>query len=222
MTIPGGSLLARFSFLAIGPIVNPCAQTVINTNANVNVMRSSASWYPSSISTPTKYPATVRATIPLGAIQLAKVFSCMVNSVFIVASHMESGRTINNITNTKLIIGHVNTSAIVSRVNDAVSKTKTVDVKITEIFSTTWLISPMEETYLFVRPSVKPSIVTASIPVSCMTTSDKVKQMSTKERMSGDFKYSGKSPLLAILAIRIPSTKPRITATNDPIKKFNK
>src|SRR5699024_6304308 len=129
---------------------NPWAQTVINTSANDNVMSSSASCYPSSISPPTKYSATVRATITIGAIQLAKDFSCMVNSVFIVASQIEIGRTINNITNTKLIIGHVNTSDIVSRVNDAVSKTKTVDVKITEIFSTTWLISPMEETYLFV------------------------------------------------------------------------
>src|SRR5699024_4506263 len=104
---------------------------------------------------------------------------------------MESGLTINSITRTKLIIGQVNTSAIVSRVNEAVRRMNTVDVRITDIFSITCPILPMEDTYFFVQPSVKPKTVTANIPVSCMTTSETVKVINTNERMIGDFKYSG-------------------------------
>src|SRR5699024_7949809 len=107
-------------------------------------------------------------------------------------------------TKTNPIIGRVKTSAIVSLVKEDVSKIKIVEVKRTEISSTKCPILLIEETYCLVRPTVSPITVTASIPVSCMTTSPIVKQIKTQERIMGDVKYSGTIPLSTIKLMAKP------------------
>src|SRR5699024_1124079 len=178
--------------------------------------------YPSSARILAKYPATVKATIPLGAIQPIKVFSCFVNSVPIVEIQIDKGRTTNNITITKITIGHENICIIVSRVSEAVNKINTVEVSKTDTSSIKSLIFPLQETFFFAQPSVSPNTVTASIPVSFIINSAKVKQISTNDNIIGDFKYSGKSPRLASALKPSPITKPKRPANKACPKKLTK
>src|SRR5699024_12674416 len=87
-----------------------------------------------------KYPATVKATIPLGAIQPINVFSCRVNSVPIVESQIDNGRAINSITITKITIGQENICIIVSRDSEAVNKINTVVYSKTDTTSINCLV----------------------------------------------------------------------------------
>src|SRR5699024_816380 len=125
-------------------------------------------------------------------------FSAPLSSVPIVDSHIDSGRMTKSITMTKAMIGHVNISPMISLGNEDVSKIKTVDARSTDMFSTTCPTFPIADTYFFVHARVSPMTVTASIPVSCMTTSAIAKHRKTKDSTIGDFKYSGNHPLLAI------------------------
>src|SRR5699024_9992839 len=133
---PGGASLASPSFFPNGPSENTCAQTVMNTSANVKVVKSAASSCPSLRSISAKYPETVSATIPRGAIHPINVFSLFVSSVPIVEIQMDKGRTIKSMISTKPMIGHVKISAMVSRDKEAVSRINMVDVKRTDMFST--------------------------------------------------------------------------------------
>src|SRR5699024_5069555 len=110
-----------------------------------------------------KYPATVKATIPLGAIQPINVFSCRVNSVPIVESQIDNGRTINSMTITKITISQEKICIIVSRDSEAVNKINTVEVSKTDTPSINYLTFPIEETSFHDQANVSPKTATARI-----------------------------------------------------------
>src|SRR5699024_588019 len=220
--IPGCLDVANPNFCASGLSVNQCAQTVKKTSANVNAVRMPASSYPSSNSNSAKYPATVNATIPLGAIQETSVFSFNVNSVPIVASQMEAGLTIKSITTTKAMTDTERTWPMTSLDNEDVNKMKTVDVRSTEAFSTKSPVPPMDATIFLVRASVNPMTVTASIPVSCIAISLMVKQIKINDSKIGDFKNSGSFSFPINTLITSPAPSPRTVAPSAQRKKNNK
>src|SRR5699024_3602662 len=98
--VPGLPSIDRFNFLANHPMENPWATTVKNTRPNVNHVKIETPAYPSSPNSVAKYPATVSATIPLGAIQPTKAFSFNDKFVPMVDKKIDRGLTANIINST--------------------------------------------------------------------------------------------------------------------------
>src|SRR5690625_2752331 len=135
INIPGFPSSDKLSFLANQPMENPCATTVKNTRANVKVSKIPASSYPAFPNKLAKYPETVNATFPLGAIQATNVLSLSCRSVPIVDKKMERGRTANIINKTYPIILGLKICNKVSTCKEAVNMMKIAEINKIDISS---------------------------------------------------------------------------------------
>src|SRR5699024_368220 len=136
-----------------------------------------------------KYPDTVKATIPRGAIQPINVFSPKLSPVPIVDKKIDSGRTANIINNTYQYICGLKMCNNVSVFNDAVNIINIAEINMIEIFSLKCLISATE--LIPILANVIPIAVTAKSPVPCVISSAIVNVKITMTKTAGDFKNSG-------------------------------
>ena len=140
--------------------------TVINTRPKVTGVIYWAIGILSSINKLEKNCATVKTTIPLGAISATTARSFLVISVPNVARSTEIGLTNTIITKLKSMSCQDNTLSNTSLVREDVIKINTVLTSIDDALSIKWSDSLKMRSWRFLRAIIKPKIVTASKPDS--------------------------------------------------------